>query len=143
MPEHPETLAGEGWSGGSEPDTDGIGLLGMSVHGWPVRFLTRGVEEQLDGDDDFGAELAASFDPDSWVWLPGVDYAAGWRAARGTADEVNSLLAACGVERSQLRAIADTDAQGGALVRLEGALEGWMSLKELLCLAVGVRDERN
>ncbi|MFF9640537.1 hypothetical protein [Kitasatospora aureofaciens] len=141
MPDHPKTLAGEGWSGGSEPSADGIGLLGMSVRGWPVRFLTKGVEEQLDGDDDFGAELAASLDPDSWVWLPGVDYAAGWRAARRTADEVNFLLAACGVDRSRLRAIADTDAQGGALVRLEGALEGWMGLKELLCLAASVRDE--
>ncbi|MFJ7911484.1 hypothetical protein [Kitasatospora sp. NPDC096204] len=103
--------------------------------------MTRGVEEQLDGDDDFDAELAASLDPDSWAWLPGVDYAAGWRVARRTADEVNSLLAACGVGRLQLRAIADTDAQGGALVRLEGVLEGWMSLQELLCLAVNVRGE--
>lgn len=141
MPDHPGTLAGEGWSGGSEPDADGIGLLGMPVRGRPVQFLTRGVEAQLDGDDDFGAELAASLDPDSWVWLPGVDYAAGWRAARQTADEVNILLAACGVDRSHLRAIADTDAQGGALVRLEGVLEGWMSLKELLCLAANVRGE--
>ncbi len=132
MPDHPKTLAGEGWSGGLEPGADGIGLLGMSVHGWPVRFLTRGVGEQLDGDDDFGAELAANLDPDSWVWLPGVDYAAGWRAARRTADEVNSLLAACGVDRSQLRAIADTDAEGRALVHLEGAIDGWTSLQELL-----------
>ncbi|MFD8698771.1 hypothetical protein [Kitasatospora purpeofusca] len=95
----------------------------------------------MDGDDDFGAELAASLDPDSWAWLPGVDYAAGWRVARQTADELNSLLVACGVDRVQLRAIADTDAQGGALVRLEGILDGWMSLKELLYLAVEVCDD--
>ncbi|MFB7376672.1 hypothetical protein ACFC6U_16730 [Kitasatospora purpeofusca] len=95
----------------------------------------------MDGDDDFGAELAASLDPDSWAWLPGVDYAAGWRVARQTADELNSLLVACGVDRGQLRAIADTDAQGGALVRLEGVLDGGMSLKELLCLAADVRGE--
>ncbi|MFF2076545.1 hypothetical protein ACFVXG_17525 [Kitasatospora sp. NPDC058162] len=94
----------------------------------------------MDEDDDFGAELAASLDPDSWVWLPGVDYVAGWRVARRTADEVNSLLAACGVDRSQLRAIADTDAQGGALVRLEGVPEGWTSLTGLLCLASSIRD---
>ncbi|MER7772110.1 hypothetical protein [Kitasatospora sp. NPDC096140] len=83
----------------------------------------------MDGDDDFGAELAASLDPDSWVWLPGVDYAAGWRVARRMADELNSLFATCGVDRLQLRAIADTDAHGGALVRLEGVLEGRMSLR--------------
>ncbi|MFF2080948.1 hypothetical protein ACFVXG_40045 [Kitasatospora sp. NPDC058162] len=97
----------------------------------------------MDKEDDFGAELAGSLDPDSWVWLPGVDYAAGWRVARRTADEVNSLLAACGVERSKMRAIADTNAQGGALVRLEGVLEGWVNLKELLCLAAKVRVEPN
>ncbi|MFJ4090005.1 hypothetical protein ACIPYS_00330 [Kitasatospora sp. NPDC089913] len=93
----------------------------------------------MDGDDDFGAELAASLDPDSWVWLPGVDYAAGWRVARQTADELNSLLAACGVARTQLRAIADTDSTGGPVVRLEGIAEGWLSLEELLCLAAAVR----
>ncbi|MFD7907376.1 hypothetical protein ACFV4G_34725 [Kitasatospora sp. NPDC059747] len=93
------------------------------------------------GDDDFGAELAAGLDPDSWVWLPGVDYAAGWRVARRTADELNGLLAMCGVGRAHLRAIADTNAHGGPVVRLEGVLEGWMSLRELLCLAASVRDE--
>ncbi|MFD4398749.1 hypothetical protein [Kitasatospora sp. NPDC058478] len=95
----------------------------------------------MHGDDDFRAELAGDLDPDAWVWLPGVDYAAGWRAARRTADEVNALLAACGVKRSNLRAIADTDAEGGAVVRLEGVAEGWLSLKELLCLAAHVRGE--
>ncbi|MBD0691142.1 hypothetical protein BG452_33895 [Streptomyces sp. CBMA123] len=87
------------------------------------------------GDDDFSAELAAGLDPDTWVWLPGVDYAAGWRAARRTANEVNSLLAACGVARTQLRAIADTDAQGAPMVRLEGIADGWLRLEGLLCLA--------
>ncbi|MGW6917869.1 hypothetical protein ACWGB8_29200 [Kitasatospora sp. NPDC054939] len=93
----------------------------------------------MDGDDDFGAELAAGLDPDSWVWLPGVDYAAGWRAARRTAGELNGLLGLCGVERSTLRAIADTDAQGAPVVRLEGVPEGWLSLEELLCLAAHAR----
>ncbi|MFD9062900.1 hypothetical protein ACFVZ3_15450 [Kitasatospora purpeofusca] len=88
----------------------------------------------MDGDDDFGAELAASLDPDSWAWLPGVDYAAGWRVARRTASELNRLLEACGVPRTQLRAIADTDAEGLALVRLEGVIDGWMSLQELLSM---------
>ncbi|WP_327073374.1 hypothetical protein OG196_15485 [Kitasatospora purpeofusca] len=89
----------------------------------------------MDGDDDFGAELAASLDPDSWAWLPGVDYAAGWRVAKQAADELNNLLLACGVERPQLRAVADTDSRGGPVVRLEGVAEGWLSLEELLTLA--------
>ncbi|WP_329497339.1 hypothetical protein [Kitasatospora herbaricolor] len=93
----------------------------------------------MHGDDDFGAELAADLDPDSWVWLPNVDYAAGWRAARRTADQLNVLLELCRVERSQLRAIADTDAQGGPVVRLEGDVRGWWSLEELLSLAAHAR----
>ncbi|WP_195911013.1 hypothetical protein [Streptomyces kaniharaensis] len=95
----------------------------------------------MDGDDDFCWESAEDLDPDSWLWLPGVDYAAGWRAARRTAVELNGLLAACGVERSQLRAVADTDAQGGPVVRLVGVAEGWLSLEELLCLAAYARRE--
>ncbi|MFI6443539.1 hypothetical protein [Kitasatospora sp. NPDC050543] len=93
------------------------------------------------GDGDFFGELAADLDPDAWVWLPGVDYATGWRAARVAADAVNALLAVCGVERSQLRAIADTDAQGRGVVRLEGVAGGWLKLEELLCLAAHVRRE--
>ncbi|WP_406202147.1 hypothetical protein OH807_23335 [Kitasatospora sp. NBC_01560] len=60
---------------------------------------------------------------------------------RQTADGLNELLAACGVGRSHLRAIADTDARGGPVVRLEGVAEGWLSLEELLCLAAHVRRE--
>ncbi|MFF2039073.1 hypothetical protein ACFVVX_01490 [Kitasatospora sp. NPDC058170] len=103
--------------------------------------MNRGVEEQLDGSDDFGAKLAVSLEPDAWAWLLGVDYAVGWRAARRTADELNGLLAFCGVDRSTLRAIADTGAQGTPVVRLEGAAEGWLSLEELLCLTAHTRDE--
>ncbi|MFD8702452.1 hypothetical protein ACFV1W_07500 [Kitasatospora sp. NPDC059648] len=85
--------------------------------------------------------MAANLDPDSWMWLPGVDYAACWRVARQTADELNSLLAACGVARAQLRAIADTDAQGAPVVRLDGIAEGWLCLERLLCLAAYARRE--
>ncbi|MFE3503797.1 hypothetical protein [Kitasatospora sp. NPDC059160] len=95
----------------------------------------------MDGDSDFGADPAAGLDPDTWVWLPGVDYAAGWRAARREADGLNAMLAACGVQRAQLRAVADTDALGGPVVRLEGVAEGWLRLEELLCLAAYVRRE--
>lgn len=93
------------------------------------------------GDDDFCAELAAGLDPDSWVWLPGVDYAAGWRVARDAANELNALLAQGGVERSALRAIADTDAMGGPVVRLEGVVAGWLRLEALLRLVANVRRE--
>ncbi|GAA0662513.1 hypothetical protein GCM10010193_12290 [Kitasatospora atroaurantiaca] len=90
----------------------------------------------MDGDDGVFGELAADLDPDAWVWLPGVDYAAGWREARDAADELNEVLAACGVDRRHLRAVADTDAHGQGWVRLVGVPYGWHRLGELLQLAV-------
>lgn len=89
----------------------------------------------LHGDVGFAGRGPESWDPDAWAWLPGVDYAAGWRAARDAAEEVNELLVGCGVERWQLRAIADTDAQGRGWVRLVGPRQGWERLQQLLQLA--------
>jgi hypothetical protein len=86
----------------------------------------------LDSDNDLFGDLAADLDPDSWLWLPGVDYAAGWREARDAADGLNAALAACGVERQQLRAVADTDAAGQGWVRLVGVPAGWQRLGMVL-----------
>ncbi|GAA2751088.1 hypothetical protein [Kitasatospora cinereorecta] len=90
----------------------------------------------MNGDDGLGEELAGDLDPDAWVWLPGVDYAAGWREARDAAEGLNEILAACGVDRRHLRAVADTDAQGRGWVLLVGVPSGWDRLAELLWLAV-------
>ncbi len=89
----------------------------------------------MDGDGGFFAGLARDLDPDAWVWLPGVDYAAGWRQVQDAAEELNALLAELGVERCHLRAVADTDAQGRGLVRLVGLPHGWRRLELLLTLA--------
>ncbi|GAA2154603.1 hypothetical protein GCM10009760_53670 [Kitasatospora kazusensis] len=91
----------------------------------------------MDGDGGFFAGPADGLDPDTWVWLPGVDYASGWRAARDAAEELNAVLAELGVERCHLRAVADTDAQGRGLVRLVGVPFGWRRLELLLTLARG------
>ncbi|MGK4582555.1 hypothetical protein [Kitasatospora sp. HPMI-4] len=93
----------------------------------------------MDGDGDFFGGSAEGLEPDAWLWLRGVDYAAGWRQARAAAGELNELLAGCGVERWQLRAIADTDAQGRGVVRMEGVEAGWRRLEELLHLAAEAR----
>ncbi|MFD9125855.1 hypothetical protein [Kitasatospora sp. NPDC059571] len=82
----------------------------------------------MDSDDDLFGDL----DPDSWMWLPGVDYAAGWREARDAAEGLNVALAACGVERQQLRAVADTDAAGQGWVRLVGVPAGWQRFGRVL-----------
>ncbi|WP_045303392.1 hypothetical protein [Saccharothrix sp. ST-888] len=95
----------------------------------------------MDGDGDFFGESAEGLEPDEWLWVRGVDYAAGWREAHAAAGELNVLLAGCGVERWQLRAIADTDAQGRGVVRLEGVAAGWLRLEELLAQAAEVGRE--
>ncbi|MDH6127578.1 hypothetical protein [Kitasatospora sp. GP82] len=82
-----------------------------------------------------GRALPEDLDPDAWLWLPGMDYAAGRREARDEADAVNALLAELGVERAELRAVADTDAEGRGMVRLVGVPSGWRRLELLLTLA--------
>ncbi|MDX2822369.1 hypothetical protein PV416_14975 [Streptomyces ipomoeae] len=52
------------------------------------------------------------------LWVPGVDYLAGWRVARESADRVNRALLAAGFELSESRAIAATDEKGRGVVRL-------------------------
>ncbi|GAA1982230.1 hypothetical protein [Kitasatospora viridis] len=74
-------------------------------------------------------------DPEEWLWLTGVDYVSGWRVARDAAAGVNTLLAECGVERTELRAVAATDAEGRGFVKLVGLPQGWLRLEELLRIA--------
>ncbi|MFF9898645.1 hypothetical protein [Streptomyces longispororuber] len=58
---------------------------------------------------------------DFGMWVPGVDYLAGWRAAREAADRLNRALLAAGFELSEVRCVASTDQDGRGLVRLAGA----------------------
>jgi hypothetical protein len=88
----------------------------------------------LESGGDFVGDLE-DLDPDRWLWLPGVDYEAGWLAARTEAVALNALLAELGLDRAKLRAVAETDAQGRGLVRLVGAPSGWRRLQLLLALA--------
>jgi hypothetical protein len=57
---------------------------------------------------------------DSGLWIPGTDYLAGWRTARGAADRLNRALLGAGLELSAVRAVASTDEQGCEVVRLAG-----------------------
>ncbi|MEU1180404.1 hypothetical protein ABZ464_22625 [Streptomyces sp. NPDC005820] len=57
---------------------------------------------------------------DFGLWVPGVDYLAGWRAARDVADRLNRALLGVGVELSEARAIASTNDDGCGVVRLVG-----------------------
>ncbi|MFF4703492.1 hypothetical protein ACWC4D_12530 [Streptomyces sp. NPDC001288] len=53
-------------------------------------------------------------------WAPGVDYIAGWREARESADRLNRALLAVGFELSAVRAVAATNEEGQGVVRLAG-----------------------
>ncbi|MEW2388456.1 hypothetical protein AB0933_08860 [Streptomyces venezuelae] len=65
-----------------------------------------------DGLDVAGADFG--------LWVAGVDYVAGWRHARATADRLNRALLAAGFELSEMRAVASSDEDGRGLVRLTG-----------------------
>ncbi|WP_189267105.1 hypothetical protein [Streptomyces fuscichromogenes] len=53
-------------------------------------------------------------------WTPGVDYIAGWREARESADRLNRALLGVGFELSVVRAVASTNEDGQGVVRLAG-----------------------
>ncbi|MFD7815992.1 hypothetical protein ACFV6E_24160 [Streptomyces sp. NPDC059785] len=57
---------------------------------------------------------------DCGLWVPGVDYVAGWRGARVAADRLNRALLGAGFELSQVRAVASTDERGPGVVRVAG-----------------------
>ncbi|MCT9011393.1 hypothetical protein [Streptomyces rhizosphaerihabitans] len=77
-----------------------------------------------DGLDIDGAECG--------LWVSGVDYVAGWRAAREAADGLNRALLGAGFELSQVRAVASTDECGRAVVRVAGRLDAVDRLTGLL-----------
>ncbi|MET8131456.1 hypothetical protein ABZV24_05705 [Streptomyces sp. NPDC005251] len=60
---------------------------------------------------------------DCGLWVPGVDYVAGWRDAREAADRLNRALLGAGFELSQVRAVASTDEGGHGVVRVAGRLD--------------------
>ncbi|WTP15345.1 hypothetical protein OHT93_18940 [Streptomyces sp. NBC_00191] len=75
--------------------------------------LTGAGEDWLsDGLDVVGA--------DSGLWVPGVDYVAGWRKAGEAADRLNRALLGAGFELSEVRAVASTNECGRGVVRVAG-----------------------
>lgn len=78
-----------------------------------------------DGLDDVAGD-------DCGLWMPGVDYVAGWRTAREAADRLNRALLGVGVELSVARAVASTDGEGRGVVRLAGRPEATEQLARLL-----------
>ncbi|WP_406442716.1 hypothetical protein OHB14_27590 [Streptomyces sp. NBC_01613] len=69
---------------------------------------------------------------DSGLWVPHVDYIAGWREARDVADRLNRALLGVGFELSAVRAVASTNEDGRGVVRLAGWPEAVDRLAGLL-----------
>ncbi|MFG3031139.1 hypothetical protein ACGFZJ_21800 [Streptomyces sp. NPDC048253] len=69
---------------------------------------------------------------ESGLWVRGVDYMAGWRVARESADRLNQALLGAGVDLSQVRAVASTDEDGRGVVRLAGLPDAVDRLAQLL-----------
>ncbi|MGC0403366.1 hypothetical protein RKD27_006010 [Streptomyces sp. SAI-126] len=81
-------------------------------------------------------------DSDSGLWVSRVDYIAGWRVARGSADRLNRALLAVGFELSDVRAVASTNEEGRGVVRVAGwpdAVERLAVLLETLADSQGGR----
>lgn len=66
------------------------------------------------------------------LWVPGVDYIAGWREARDAADRLNRALLGAGIELSAVRAVASANEDGSGVVRLAGWPGAVNRLAELL-----------
>jgi hypothetical protein len=69
---------------------------------------------------------------ESGLWVPGVDYIAGWRGARAAADRLNRALLGAGFELSDVRAVASTNEDGRGVVRLAGWPDAVDRLAQLL-----------
>ncbi|MEU6509161.1 hypothetical protein [Streptomyces sp. NPDC046942] len=69
---------------------------------------------------------------DSGLWVPGVDYIAGWREAREAADRLNRALLSVGFELSAVRGVASTNEDGRGVVRLVGWPDAVNGLAQLL-----------
>jgi hypothetical protein len=91
-----------------------VGHVSSSGEGW----LSDGL------DDTAGAG--------SGLWVHGVDYMAGWRVARGAADQMNLALLAAEFDPCELRAVAATDDDGRGVVRLVGLPSAAVRLAQLL-----------
>ncbi|MEU6275372.1 hypothetical protein ABZ871_23610 [Streptomyces populi] len=87
----------------------------------------------MNGSDEDWLRDGLDFEgADRGLWVSGVDYIAGWRAARETADRLNRALLGAGFELSQVRAVASTDEGGRGVVRVAGWLEAVDRLAALL-----------
>ncbi|MFK4149994.1 hypothetical protein [Streptomyces sp. NPDC004065] len=84
------------------------------------------------GEDWIGDGLDDIEGTDGVLWAPGVDYIAGWRAAREAADRLNRALLGAGFELSSVRAVASTDETGRGVVRLASWLDAVDRLAALL-----------
>ena len=92
-------------------------------------------------DDDDSRELGldggGDADPDAWLWVRGVDYIGGWRAARDAADGLNSAFASVGLS-GEVHASAGTGAGGLGVVRLTVSPDGARRLAEWLRKMAGM-----
>ncbi|MDX2676778.1 hypothetical protein [Streptomyces soliscabiei] len=84
------------------------------------------------GDDWLIGGLDDITGVESGLWVRGVDYMAGWRAARESADRMNRALLGAGFELSEVRAIASTDTEGRGVVRLVSSPDAVGRLAALL-----------
>ncbi len=87
------------------------------------------------GEDWLSDGLDGIVGVDCGLWVPDVDYVAGWRVAREAADRLNRALLGAGFELSDVRAVASTNEDGRGVVRLAG----WPGAVDRLALLLEAR----
>ncbi|MEV7078010.1 hypothetical protein AB0N88_05630 [Streptomyces sp. NPDC093516] len=87
-----------------------------------TRYVSRAEVDKVTGASEnwLGDGLDGIAGQDSGLWVPGIDYVAGWREARESADRLNRALLNVGFELSAVRAVASTDEDGRGVVRVAG-----------------------
>ncbi|MFJ5797420.1 hypothetical protein [Streptomyces decoyicus] len=69
-----------------------------------------------------------ALEPDSWMWVRGVDYVAGWRSAADAAAELKGAMDEAGVDTTQVMSTASTTTDGSGVLLLSLPVQAALSL---------------
>ena len=73
------------------------------------------------------------FDLDEALWLPGIDYVAGWREAQDACDALVAALSEVWPDTERATATALSAADGSGMVRLRISSAAARALADLIC----------
>ena len=87
--------------------------------------------EHMCGPDEAGYD-GGEFEPDEALWVPGVDYVGGWRAAQDAGTELLVAFEAAGLDTEGAAAQGYAAADGSGVVRLRLPIATARALAEVI-----------